>query len=97
MSDKNKRPLPEVIDFGDGVEYKVSDFTKTQIDILEEHEDVKYQKNAYVQTANKNIEHLEVLIAFYADKLKKNLEAVDSAKTKGGKDEPSKHQKKIKT
>ena len=91
MSDQNKKPLPETIDFGDGVEYKVSDMTKTQIDILQGHEDLKAEKNAYIQTANKNIEHLEVLISYYADKLKQNLEAVDNAETEGGEDEPSEH------
>lgn len=91
MSNQNKRPLPETIDFGDGVEYKTSDMTQTQIDILQQHENLKDQKNTYIQTANKNIEHLEVLISYYADKLKKNLEAVDNAETEGGEDEPSEH------
>tara|TARA_R100001086_G_scaffold16339_2_gene8034 strand:+ start:375 stop:650 length:276 start_codon:yes stop_codon:yes gene_type:complete len=91
MSNQNSRPLPETIDFGDGVEYKTSDMTQTQIDILQQHENLKDQKNTYIQTANKNIEHLEVLISYYADKLKKNLEAVDNAETEGGEDEPSEH------
>jgi len=91
MSDQNKNPLPETIDFGDGVEYKVSDMTKTQIDILQSHEDFKAEKNTYIQTANKNIEHLEVLISYYADKLKKNLEAIDNAETEGEEDESSEH------
>ena len=91
MSDQNKRPLPETIDFGDGVEHKTSDMTKTQLDILQRHENLRDEKNAYIQTANENIEHLEVLISYYADKLKKNLEAVDNAETKGGEDEPSEH------
>jgi hypothetical protein len=91
MSNQNSRPLPETIDFGDGVEYKTSDMTQTQIDILQQHENLKDEKNTYIQTANKNIEHLEVLISYYADKLKKNLEAVDNAETEGGEDEPSEH------
>ena len=91
MSNQNSRPLPETIDFGDGVEIKTSDMTQAQIDILQQHENLKDEKNTYIQTANKNIEHLEVLISYYADKLKKNLEAVDNAETEGGEDEPSEH------
>ena len=97
MSDQNTNTPEETIDFGDGVEYKVSDMTKTQLDILKQHNDMKVERNTYIQTANRNIEHLDILISYYADKLKKNLEAVDNAETKGGKDEPSKHQKKIET
>jgi hypothetical protein len=73
------------------VEIKTSDMTQAQIDILQQHENLKDEKNTYIQTANKNIEHLEVLISYYADKLKKNLEAVDNAETEGGEDEPSEH------
>ena len=91
MSNQNKKPLPETIDFGDGVKYKTSDMTKRQIDILQAHENLKEEKDVYIQTANKNVEHMEVLIGYYYDKLKKDLEAVDNAETEGGEDEPSEH------
>tara|TARA_Y100001938_G_C7793205_1_gene283540 strand:- start:94 stop:477 length:384 start_codon:yes stop_codon:yes gene_type:complete len=91
MSDQNTNTPEETIDFGDGVEYKVSDMTKTQLDILKQHNDMKVERNTYIQTANRNIEHLDILISYYADKLKKNLEAVDNAETEGGEDESSEH------
>ncbi len=91
MSDQNTNTPEETIDFGDGVEYKVSDMTKTQLDILKQHNDIKVERDTYIQTANKNIEHLDILISYYADKLKKNLEAVDNAETEGGEDESSEH------
>lgn len=91
MSNQNKKPLPETIDFGDSVKYKTSDMTKRQIDILQAHENLKEEKDVYIQTANKNVEHMEVLIGYYYDKLKKDLEAVDNAETEGGEDEPSEH------
>tara|TARA_Y100001951_G_scaffold67499_1_gene54417 strand:- start:295 stop:678 length:384 start_codon:yes stop_codon:yes gene_type:complete len=91
MSDQNTNTPEETIDFGDGVEYKVSDMTKTQLDILKQHNDMKVERDTYIQTANKNIEHLDILISYYADKLKKNLEAVDNAETEGGEDESSEH------
>ena len=79
MSNQNKKPLPETIDFGDGVKYKTSDMTKRQIDILQAHENLKEEKDVYIQ------------IGYYYDKLKKDLEAVDNAETEGGEDEPSEH------
>lgn len=91
MSDQNTNTPEETIDFGDGVEYKVSDMTKTQLDILKQHNDMKVERDTYIQTANRNIEHLDILISYYADKLKKNLEAVDNAETEGGEDESSEH------
>tara|TARA_R100000687_G_C6362637_1_gene124164 strand:- start:236 stop:619 length:384 start_codon:yes stop_codon:yes gene_type:complete len=91
MSDQNTNTPEETIDFGDGVEYKVSDMTKTQLDILKQHNDMKVERNTYIQTANRNIEHLDILMSYYADKLKKNLEAVDNAETEGGEDESSEH------